>query len=149
MSGHRRSGITVPGLHFCTHFISNSSNIIKRRRYSLYCYLDYTHCCLFIIYFVPEYRSTVANPPRGQLNMKSIFSLTPFAPDNLVSRDRFSCHVPHVSPLFFHTGFLPLSRRCPFIYMYRGPPSGSPEFIRLRTCVPMAFTAESLPAQSQ
>ena len=31
----------------------------------------------------------VANPARGQLSRKIIFSLSPYAPDNSVSRDRF------------------------------------------------------------
>ena len=42
----------------------------------------------------------VANSARGQLNRKHAFSLSPFAPENLISRDRF---VPsHVSPLILH-----------------------------------------------
>ena len=39
----------------------------------------------------------VANPARGQLNrenMFSLFSLSPFAHENLVSRDRFGRPVP-------------------------------------------------------
>ena len=31
----------------------------------------------------------VANPARGQLNKENYFSLSPFAPENLVSRDEF------------------------------------------------------------
>ena len=31
----------------------------------------------------------VANSARGQLNRKNVFPLSPFAPENLVSQDRF------------------------------------------------------------
>ena len=38
----------------------------------------------------------VANPARGQLNKKNYyFSLSPFASENLVSRDGFGSPVPH------------------------------------------------------
>ena len=40
----------------------------------------------------------VANPARGQLT----FSLSPFAPENLVSRNGFASSVPH-QPAHFHT----------------------------------------------
>ena len=36
----------------------------------------------------------VANPARGQLNRQNDFSLSPFAPENLVSRDGFGSPVP-------------------------------------------------------
>ena len=36
----------------------------------------------------------VANPTCGQLNRENKFSLFPFSPDNLVSRDRFGRRVP-------------------------------------------------------
>ena len=36
----------------------------------------------------------VANPARGQLNRKLDISLSPFAPENLVSRDGFGCLIP-------------------------------------------------------
>ena len=36
----------------------------------------------------------VANLARGQLNWENVFSLSPFAPENLVSRDGFDSPVP-------------------------------------------------------
>ena len=36
----------------------------------------------------------VANPVRGQLNRENEYSLSAFAPENLVSRDRFGSLVP-------------------------------------------------------
>ena len=36
----------------------------------------------------------VANPARGQVNKENEFSLSPFAPENLVSRDGFGSPVP-------------------------------------------------------
>ena len=44
----------------------------------------------------------VANPARGQLNRKMVFSLSPFAPENLVSRDGFGGPVPR-QPAHLHT----------------------------------------------
>ena len=44
----------------------------------------------------------VANPARGQLNRENIFSLSPFAPDNLVLRDGFGSPVPR-QPAHLHT----------------------------------------------
>ena len=44
----------------------------------------------------------VANPARGQLNKENIFVLSPFAPDNLVSRDGFGSAVPR-QPALLHT----------------------------------------------
>ena len=41
----------------------------------------------------------VANPARGQLNRETSIPLSPCVPENLVSRDRFSRSVPHVSLL--------------------------------------------------
>ena len=37
----------------------------------------------------------VANPARCQLNRENDISLSPFAPENLVSRDGFGSPVPH------------------------------------------------------
>ena len=44
----------------------------------------------------------VANPARDQLNRGNVFSLSPFAPENLISRDGFGrpaprelAHSPH------------------------------------------------------
>ena len=66
----------------------------------------------------------VANPARGQLNREIIFSLSAFAPENLVSRDGFGSPVPR-EPAHLHTqaesgAYLRDSsrvpRRRPFIY---------------------------------
>ena len=90
----------------------------------------------------------VANPARGQL----------YVPENLVSRDGFSRPVPR-QPAHLHTqaesgAYFRNSSRVPrpaasiyetAIIRHRV----SPEFIGSRNCVPMAFTAESPPAQGQ
>ena len=44
----------------------------------------------------------VANPARGQLNRENNNSLSAFAPENLVSRDRFGSPVPR-QPAHLHT----------------------------------------------
>ena len=44
----------------------------------------------------------VANPGRGQLNKENKHSLSPFVPENLVSRDGFGSSVPR-DPVHFHT----------------------------------------------
>ena len=82
--------------------------------------------------------------------------LSPYAPENLVLRDGFSrpvppqpAHSPYsglISCLL--TGFLQISVRRPFIYLNNHTPSGLYRFNRVtHFCVPMAFTAESPPAQ--
>ena len=48
--------------------------------------------------------SKVANPTRGQLNRENECFLSPFAPDNLVSRDRFGRPVPLRPPYSPHSG---------------------------------------------
>ena len=72
----------------------------------------------------------VANPGRGQLNGKNVFSMSPFAPWNLVSRDGFGRPIPR-HPHILHTqaessaysrDSSRFPRRCPF--SYRQPPSG-------------------------
>ena len=86
-----------------------------------------------------------------------IFSLSPFAPENLVSRDGFGSPVPR-QPAHLHT-------QAESGAYLRDPPEfrggvhlfiqtaighrASPAFIGSRNCVPMAFTAESPPAQGQ
>ena len=96
----------------------------------------------------------VANPARGQLNRENNIPLSPCVPENLVSRDGFSRPVPR-QPAHLHTqaesgAYLRDSSRVP----RRGVQTAirhrvSPEFIGSRNCVPMAFTAESPPAQGQ
>ena len=58
----------------------------------------------------------VANPARGQLNRENEYSLSPFASENLASRDEFSLPVPrqpahsaHSDSIWYlFTGFLPI-----------------------------------------
>ena len=84
-------------------------------------------------------------------------SLSPFAPENLVSQDGFGSPVPR-QPAHLHT-------QAEMDLTYGIPPDFcggvhsliltairhrvSPEFIGSRNCVPRAFTAESPPAQGQ
>ena len=68
----------------------------------------------------------VANPGRGQLNRENVFSLSPFAPENLVSRDGFGSTVPrqlaHLIAQAESGAYLRYSsrvpRRRPFIHFY-------------------------------
>ena len=78
-------------------------------------------------------------------------SLSAFAPENLVSRDGFGSPVPR-QPAHLRTqaesgAYLRDSSRvprwCPFINLTAIRHRVSPEFIGSRSCVPMAFTAES------
>ena len=100
----------------------------------------------------------VANPARrGQLNRENNIPLSPCVPENLVSWDGFSRPVPR-QPARLHTqaesgAYLRdssrVSRRRPFTkppYAIGSVPSISGHAIN---CVPMAFTAESPPAQGQ
>ena len=56
--------------------------------------------CPFLFYMVITYSKgkgqpgKVANPACGQLSRENDFPLSPFAPENLVSRDRFGSSVP-------------------------------------------------------
>ena len=89
----------------------------------------------------------------GKMNI----SLSPFAPDNLVSRGGFGSPVPR-QPAHLHTQtesgaylrdsfrFLPASIS---LFETAIRHHVSPEFIGSHHCVPMAFTAESPPAQGQ
>ena len=45
----------------------------------------------------------VANPARGQLNREKHVSLSPFAPENSVSRDGFGRHVPRQAAHSLHS----------------------------------------------
>ena len=86
-------------------------------------------------------------------------SLSAIAPENLVSRDGFDSPVPR-QPAHFHTqaesgaciltGFL-TSFAAASIYLLNTTirHRASPEFIGSRNSVPIAFTAESPPAQDQ
>ena len=91
----------------------------------------------------------------GKINI----SMSPFAPENLVSRDGFRSPVPR-QPVHLHTqaeysaylltGFLPSSAMAS-IYLFTTAIRHwvSPEFIVSRNRIQMAFTAESPPAQDQ
>ena len=85
-------------------------------------------------------------------------SLSAVAPENLVSRDGFGNPVPR-QPARVH-----IQTKCGAYLRDSSPSSAaasiylfetairhrvSPEFIGSRNCVPMAFTAESPPAQGQ
>ena len=80
------------------------------------------------------------------------FSLSPFAPENLVSRDRFGRPVPgqpaqsglNLIGWCLLTGFLPLSTTASIYLLYMGNRHRvNPGFIRSRKCVPMATTSGS------
>ena len=98
----------------------------------------------------------VANPARGQLNRKNNISLSPFAPENLVSRDGFGSPVPSRISLLISIFWLNLVLTYPnsaaaSIYLFKTAirHRASPEFIGSRNCVPIALTAESPPAKGQ
>ena len=96
----------------------------------------------------------VANPARGQLNRENEYSLSPCVPENLVcetgsavpSRVRLLISILRLNLVL--TGFLPSSAAAS-IYETAIRHRASPEFIGSRSCVPMAFTAESPPAQGR
>ena len=81
----------------------------------------------------------VANPARGQLNWEKGYSLSPFAPENFVSRDGFGSPVPrqraHLHTRAESGAYLRDSsrypRRRPFIYLYRHTPSGQSRVYRV------------------
>ena len=84
-------------------------------------------------------------------------SLSAFAPENLVSRGGFGSPVPR-QPAHLHTqaeygAYLRdssrIARRRPLIYFKPPYAIGSVQFIESHDCVPMAYTAESPPAQGQ
>ena len=97
--------------------------------------------------------SKVTSSARGQLNRKMNSSVSAFAPENLVSRDGFVSPVPrqhaHLHTQAESGAYLRDSSQVPrrrlFITAIRH--RVSPEFIGSRNFVPMAFTAESPPAQ--
>ena len=62
----------------------------------------------------------VANPVRGQLTRNNFFSLSPFAPEKLVSRERFDRPVPRQPAHSPQRLNLVLTNGIhPFIYLYR------------------------------
>ena len=109
-----------------------------------------THIYITIVYM--DQPGKVANPVRGQLNRGNYhFPLSAFAPENLVSRDRFGSSITR-QPAHLNTqtesgvylqDFL-RSSAASSINLFKPPYAIGP-----RICVPMAFTAESPPAQDQ
>ena len=98
----------------------------------------------------------VTNPARGQLNRENEYFSVPRSSLKIWSRETDSA-VPsrvkllisiHRLNLVLTQGFLPSSAAAS-IYLFRTAirQRVSPEFIGSRNCVPMAFTAESPPAQ--
>ena len=63
-------------------------------------YVDYV--CMYV-HHIEQSTGEVANPARGQLSAGRMnISLSPFAPENLVSRDGFDRPVPR-QPAFLYT----------------------------------------------
>ena len=63
----------------------------------------YMYACIVITYIKSmDQPGKVANPARGQLNRENKYFLSPFAPENLVSRDGFGCPVPR-EPVHLYT----------------------------------------------
>ena len=82
-----------------------------------------------------------------------MFSLFPFAPESLVSRDRFGCPVPR-QPAHLHTqaesgAYSRDSYQFPRRRPHSPPTAIGSEFQIYRVTPPMVFTAKSLPAQGQ
>ena len=103
--------------------------ILPRRDQCMYVCM---YVCMTITYSKSKDQpGKVANPARGQLNMEMNTSLSPFAPENLVSRDEFGSPVPR-QPAHLHTSAESgaysqdssrFPRRRPFIYLNRHTPS--------------------------
>ena len=100
-----------------------TSNILKGNRYYMY---GHTYSKSM------DQPGKVTNPARGQLNRKMNISRSPFAPENLVSRDGSSSPVPR-QPVHLHTqaesgsnlrDSSQVPRRHSFIYLNRHTPSG-------------------------
>ena len=101
------------------------------------------------------FTNNYTNPACGKLNKEIEFPLSPFAPENVVSRDRLSR--PASARLFSTTrlnilthGLLSSYPLCATAFIYTADRHRiSPEFIELPICLPTAFTAVNPPAQSQ
>ena len=112
----------------------------------------HTHTHTIRIYIAEQNRSTGqgCKSCSWSAELRKYFSLYPFAPENLVSRDGFGSPVPHHQPAHlhnqsesaYHARFLPSSAAAS-IYLFKPAIRHrvSPEFIGSRNCVPMAFTA--------
>ena len=122
------------------------------------------HVCMYSKHFQQSkgQPGMVANPARGELNRENTFSLSSFAPENLVSRGRFGRPVPR-QPAHLHTqsessiinhqsgaysrDSSRFPRRRPHTTVNRH--LVSPEFIRSRNGVPIRLVAKIPPAQGQ
>ena len=107
--------------------------------------------CMVVTYIVARARinryiyiyGKFANPARrGQLNKENkYFPASPFAPENLVSRDGFASPVPrhlaHLQTQAEYDAYMrdssPFPRRRPFIYLNRHTPSGQCRVYRVTT----------------
>ena len=101
------------------------------------------HICMYVwSSHIAEWASTgmVASPARGQLNKENEISLSRFAPENILSRDRFDRPVPHQPAHPAHLRlYLVLAHGIPLlplafrdgIHPYRQPPSGQPRVYRV------------------
>ena len=95
---------------------------------------------------VPDITCKVAHPARGQLNMENeLFSLSAFAPENLVSRDGFGSSVPR-QPAHLHTlaesgAHFPLSR-LDVVLAYEIPPIQY--YLYVRQTAPVAAESRAI-----
>ena len=137
-------------------FLQNKKTARETRAHIAFPYVWSSHIYMYIVR--RDQLGEVANPARGQLNRKNEYSMCPFAPENLISRDGFDCpapcqpaHCPHSGwNWFLPTGFLLISAATSMcLYSTAICHRASPEFFWSHNCVPMAFTAESPPAQGQ
>ena len=71
-------------------------------RIGMYMYICMYVCTVITYSKGKDQPGKVANPARGQLNICFCFSLSPFAPENLVSRDESGSPVPR-QPAHFNT----------------------------------------------
>ena len=169
---HHKHRACRPQLSFCRQQIQHKSSVGAVPR-SLYVYIfiklhitaqsgPVIRVILIYVCMVITYSRVWINRVRLPIllviswNRENNIPLSPCVPENLVSRDGFSRPVPR-QPAHLHTqaesgAYLRDSsrvpRRRPFMetaIRHRV----SPEFIGSRNCVPMAFTAESPPAQGQ
>ena len=107
-----------------------TGSVVPSRVSLLFLHTQAESGALYVCIYQP---GQVANPARDQLNM------SPFAPENLVSRDKFGRPVPR-QPAHLHTqpesgAYLRDSsrfpRRRPFIFLYRHTSSGQSRVYRV------------------
>ena len=78
----------------------------------------YGHHYIYMYIVSREQLGEVANPARGQLNRKNEYSMSPFAPENLISRNGFDCPTPcqPAGTGSYSRDFSRFPRRLPCIY---------------------------------